>query len=224
MTAPDFKQLRQRMLAQIAASTIDSSTRLGKAALDRRVMQAMGQEPRHEFVPPELQHCAYDNAPLPIGCGKTISQPFIVAVMTDQLELRATDIVLEIGTGLGYQTAILAQLARHVYSVERIEALALQARRRLAEQGHANVEIRIGNGWRGWPERAPFDKVIVTAAPGLIPPALIDQLKPGGRMTIPAGAPDAQQLMLVEKDADGIVSTKVIFGVVFSLLEDSEPD
>ncbi len=223
MNAPDFPHLRQRMLAQIAARTIDASARLGKAVLDRRVMDAMAREPRHEFVPLELRHCAYDDAPLPIGCGKTISQPFIVAVMTDLLDLRPTDIVLEIGTGLGYQTAILAQLARQVYSIERIEALAVQARRRLAQRGHANVEIRIGNGWRGWPERAPFDKVIVTAAPGLIPPALINQLKPGGRMMVPAGAADAQQLILVEKDAGGVVSTKEILAVQFSLLEDSEP-
>ena len=131
MTATDFSQLRQGMLAQIVALTIYDSVPLGKTALDRRVMDALAQVPRHEFVPLELQSVAYVDGPLPIGCGKTISQPFIVAVMTDLLDLRPTDIVLEIGTGLGYQTAILAQLAQRVYSVERIEALAVQARRRL---------------------------------------------------------------------------------------------
>ena len=222
MTAMDFSQLRQGMLAQIAALTIYDSVPLGKAALDRRVMDALAQVPRHEFVPLELQSVAYVDGPLPIGCGKTISQPFIVAVMTDLLDLRPTDIVLEIGTGLGYQTAILAQLAQRVYSVERIEALAVQARRRLAQQGYANIEIRVGNGCTGWPEQAPFNKIIVTAAPELIPVALLDQLAPGGRLVIPAGLPDAQQLLRVDKDADGMLSTQEILPVWFSLLEDAE--
>jgi protein-L-isoaspartate(D-aspartate) O-methyltransferase len=180
--------------------------------------------PRHQFVAPELQPFAYDDTPMPIGFGKTISQPFIVAVMTDLLDLRPTDTVLEIGTGQGYQSAILAELALRVYSVELIEGLALQSRRRLTRLGYANVEVRVGNGWGGWPEHAPFDKVIVTAAPELIPPSLIDQLKPGGRLVIPAGPDDAQQLMLIEKDAVGIVSTRQILPVRFSLLEDVEPD
>ena len=220
MTAMDFSQLRQGMLAQIAALTIYDSVPLGKAALDRRVMDALAKVPRHEFVPLELQSVAYFDGPLPIGCGKTISQPFIVAVMTDLLDLRPTDIVLEIGTGLGYQTAILAQLAQRVYSVERIEALAVQARRRLAQQGYANIEIRVGNGCTGWPEQAPFNKIIVTAAPELIPVALLDQLAPGGRLVVPAGLPDAQQLLLVEKDSDDTLSTREILPVRFSLLEE----
>jgi protein-L-isoaspartate(D-aspartate) O-methyltransferase len=186
-------------------------------------MNAMAKVPRHEFVPLELQPYAYDDTPLPIGYDKTISQPFIVAVMTDLIDVHPTDTVLEIGTGLGYQSAILAELARRVFSVELIEELARRARHRLARQGHANVEVKIGNGCHGWPEHAPFDKVIVTAAPELIPPALIYQLKPGGKMVIPAGLPDAQQLMLVEKDAGGSVSTREIFAVRFSLLEDTEP-
>jgi protein-L-isoaspartate(D-aspartate) O-methyltransferase len=222
MTAADFSHLRQGMVAQIAVQTIYDSVPLGKAALDRRVMEAMAQVPRHEFVPFELQPLAYDDSPLPIGCGKTISQPFIVAVMTDLLDLRPTDIVLEVGTGLGYQTAVLAQLAQRVYSVERIEALAVQARRRLALQGYANIEIRVGNGCTGWPEQAPFDKIIVTAAPELIPVALLDQLAPGGRLVIPAGLPDAQQLLRVDKDAGGRLSTQEILPVCFSLLEDAE--
>lgn len=223
MSEPDFTALQQRMLADIAANTIYACAQLGKAALAPRVMDAMAKVPRHEFVPLEMRPYAYEDTPLPIGFDKTISQPFIVAVMTDLLDVRPTDTVLEIGTGLGYQSAILAELARRVFSVELIEELARQARHRLARQGHANVEVKVGNGCHGWPEHAPFDKVIVTAAPELILPALIYQLKPGGNMVIPAGLPDAQQLMLVEKDATGSVSTKEIFAVRFSLLEDSEP-
>jgi protein-L-isoaspartate(D-aspartate) O-methyltransferase len=219
---PDFAALRQRMLAEIAAKTIYVSAQLGKAALDRRVMDALAEVPRHEFVPLELQPYAYADTPLPIGFGKTISQPFIVALMTDLLDLAPTDRVLEIGTGMGYQSALLARLARRVYSMELIEELAQQAAQRLARQGHRNVEIRIGNGCRGWPERAPFDKLIVTAAPEMIPPALLYQLKPGGKMVIPAGLQDAQQLILVDKDADGLVSTREILPVQFSALEDEE--
>ena len=222
MSDDEFAQLRQGMLADISAQTVFSCARLGKAALSSRVMEVMGRVPRHEFVPLELQPYAYADTPLPIGCGKTISQPFIVAVMTDLLDVQPTDAVLEIGTGLGYQSAVLAQLAQRVYSIELIEELAAQARHRLHRQGHANVEVRIGNGCRGWPERAPFDKVIVTAAPELIPPSLIYQLKPGGRMVIPAGLPGEQQLILLDKDAGGSVSTREIFAVMFSLLDDTE--
>jgi protein-L-isoaspartate(D-aspartate) O-methyltransferase len=224
MTHEEFSDMRQRMLAEIAAKTIYACAQLGKAALAPRVMDVMGTVPRHEFVPLELRPFAYADSPLPIGFDKTISQPFIVAVMTDLLDVQPTDTVLEIGTGLGYQSAILAQLAHRVYSMELIEELAAQARHRLAQQGHANVEVKVGSGYVGWPEHAPFDRVIVTAAPELIPPSLIYQLKPGGKMVIPAGPPDGQQLILVEKDARGSVSTKEIFAVLFSLLDDSEPD
>ena len=223
MSDDEFAQLRQRMLAEIAAQAIFSCARLGKAALSPRVMDVLGRTPRHEFVPLELRPYAYADTPLPIGFGKTISQPFIVAVMTDLLDVQPTDRVLEIGTGLGYQSAVLAPLAQHVYSVELIEELAAQARHRLARLGLGNVDVRIGNGCGGWPERAPFDKVIVTAAPELIPPSLLYQLKLGGRMVIPAGLRGDQQLILVEKDAGGSVSTKEIFAVMFSLLEDTEP-
>ena len=215
----EFLEQRQQMLAVIAAKTIFSCGRLGKAALSPRVMKALASVPRHHFVPLELQAHAYDDRPLPIGCGKTISQPFIVAVMTELLDLQPTDTVLEIGTGLGYQTAMLARLARRVCSMELIEALAAQARRRLAQQGCSNVEIRVGNGWRGWPERAPFDKILVAAAPELIPPTLVRQLKPGGKMVLPAGPPDEQQLVLLVKDASGLVTSRDIFGVRFSLLD-----
>lgn len=223
MSDDEFAQQRQGMLAEISARTVFACGRLGKAALSPRVMDVMGRVPRHEFVPLELRPYAYADTPLPIGFGKTISQPFIVAVMTDLLDVQPTDTVLEIGTGLGYQSAVLALLAQRVCSIELIEELAAQARHRLARQGHANVEVRIGNGCGGWPERSPFDKVIVTAAPELIPPSLIYQLKPGGKMVIPAGLPGEQQLILVDKDAGGSVSTKEIFAVMFSLLEDTEP-
>jgi protein-L-isoaspartate(D-aspartate) O-methyltransferase len=213
----EYAEARQLMVAEIAAETIFSSGETGKAALDPRVLDALGRVPRHEFVPEELRPYAYVNSPLPIGCDKTISQPFICALMTDLLEPKAGDRVLEIGTGLGYQSAILSGLVHTVYSVEFVEALAAQAKRRLS--GYENVVLRTGNGYYGWPEHAPFDKVIVTAAPDLIPPMLIQQLKPGGRMVIPAGLPETQKLMLLEKGADGRAKTKEILRVRFSLLE-----
>jgi protein-L-isoaspartate(D-aspartate) O-methyltransferase len=220
MQDDEYAELRGLMVAEIAAETIFSSGETGRAALDPRVLEALGRVPRHEFVPLELRHYAYANSPLPIGCDKTISQPFICALMTDLLEPDAGDRVLEIGTGLGYQAAILAGLVHSVYSVEFIEALAAQAKRRLA--AYKNVVLRTGNGCYGWPEHAPFDKVIVTAAPDLIPPMLIQQLKPGGRMVIPAGLPETQKLLLLEKDADGRAKTKEILRVRFSLLEGAD--
>jgi protein-L-isoaspartate(D-aspartate) O-methyltransferase len=222
MRAEDFDVLRQQMLAEVSAGTSHVSGLIGKAALDERVMTAMGRVPRHEFVPIELQPYAYANIPLPIGFDKTISQPFIVALMTDLLDIVADDAVLEIGTGLGYQAAILAQLARKVYSIEIIEELGQEAKRRLDRHGCTNVELSIANGYHGWSEHAPFDKMIVTAAPDLIPPPLIHQLKSGGKMVLPAGLPDAQQLVLVEKDSNGKVRTKEILQVRFSQLEDGE--
>jgi protein-L-isoaspartate(D-aspartate) O-methyltransferase len=209
------------MLAEVSAGVFHVSETIGKAALAERVMTAMDKVPRHEFVPVELQPYAYANIPLPIGFDKTISQPFIVALMTDLLDLTANDVVLEIGTGLGYQAAILGQLARKVYSIEIIEELASQAKQRLNRHGVSNVEIRIGNGYHGWSEHAPFDKIIVTAAPDLIPPPLLHQLRPGGKMVIPAGLPDAQQLFLVEKDENGRARTKEILRVRFSQLEEA---
>jgi protein-L-isoaspartate(D-aspartate) O-methyltransferase len=223
MSVKDFDILRQQMLVEISAGIVHVSGVLGKTALDERVMSAIGKVPRHEFVPVELQPYAYANIPLPIGFEKTISQPFIVALMTDLLDLSENDTVLEIGTGLGYQAAILAQLVRQVYSMEIIEELARQAKQRLRRQGCSNIEIRIANGYHGWSEHAPFDKVIVTAAPDLIPPPLIHQLKAGGKMVIPAGLPDAQQLLLLEKNGAGKVTTREILQVRFSQLEQTEP-
>jgi protein-L-isoaspartate(D-aspartate) O-methyltransferase len=223
MSAKDFEVLRQHMLAEISSGASLVSDLIGKAALDERVMMAMGKVPRHEFVPIELQPYAYANLPLPIGFEKTISQPFIVALMTDLLDISADDAVLEIGTGLGYQAAILAQLARKVYSIEIIEELGRQAKQRLHRQGYTNIELKIANGYHGWSEYAPFDKVIVTAAPDLIPPPLIHQLKAGGKMVAPAGLSDAQQLILVEKHGNGRVTMREILQVRFSQLEDTEP-
>jgi protein-L-isoaspartate(D-aspartate) O-methyltransferase len=222
MNVDPFEPLRQQMLAEIAAESIFATGQIGKAALDRRVMEIMGKVPRHDFVPVELQPYAYANVPLPIGFEKTISQPFIVAVMTDLLELQPEDNVLEIGTGLGYQAAILAELAGKVYSIEFIEELARQAKPRLARHGYKNIVFKVGNGYYGWPEHAPFDKIIVTAAPDLIPPPLIQQLKAGGKMVIPAGLPDAQQLILVEKDLNGKTTTRPILRVRFSQLEGTD--
>jgi protein-L-isoaspartate(D-aspartate) O-methyltransferase len=217
---PDpFAELRQQMVAVIAAETVFLTGELGKAALDARVLEVMGSVPRHDFVPAEIRAFAYVNSPLPIGCEKTISQPFICALMTDLLALQPGDRVLEIGTGLGYQAAVLSGLVRKVYSVEIIEELAAQARKRLAHQGCANVELKLGNGFYGWPEHAPFDKVICTAGTDLVPPPLLQQLKPGGRMVIPTGLPDAQHLVLVEKDDAGRAKTRNILRVRFSLLE-----
>ncbi len=219
---PEFAVLRRHMVAQIAAHTIFLTSRLGKASVDRRVLEVMGKVPRHDFVRVELQPFAYEDMPLPSGHGKTISQPFIVALMSDLLDLQPTDIVLEVGTGMGYQTAILAELTRHVYSVELIEGLAIEARQRLARRGYTNVDVRVGDGHVGWPDHAPFDKIIVTAAPDLIPPTLVYQLTAGGKMVIPAGLPDEQQLFLIEKDSNSRISTREVMPVRFSVLEQAE--
>lgn len=220
-TNPDdlFDKLRRQMVADIAAHTVFSCAEIGKAALSARVMEAMGRVLRHEFVPAEIRAYAYADSPLPIGCDKTISQPFIVALMTDLLDPQPEDIVLEIGTGLGYQAAILSALVRRVYSVEIIEDLARQAKQRLARLGVRNVELRTANGHYGWPQHAPYDKIIVTASPELMPPALLEQLKPGGRMVLPAGLPEAQKLLAVEKGKDGRIATREVLRVRFSLME-----
>lgn len=220
MDTQQFAELREHMMMDIASITVMVGERIGKYNLDPRVLEIMRRVERHEFVPPEMQRYAYLDRPLPIGHDKTISQPFIVALMTDFLQVDSQHVVLEIGTGMGYQSAILSALARRVYSIEIIDALADQARQRLARAGCANVEIKVGNGAKGWPEHAPFDRIIATAAPELIPASLMHQLKPGGRMVIPAGLPDSQQLILVEKSAaDGKLATREILPVRFSQLE-----
>jgi len=218
----DYFGERREMVAAIRVIAQHLAAEVGKATLDDRVLRAMAKVPRHEFVPVEVKPYAYLNRPLPIGFDKTISQPLMVAVMTDLLDLRPDNVVLEIGTGLGYQSAVLAELAGRVYSVEIIEELAQRAVQRLKGEGYNNIDVRVGNGYFGWPEHAPFDKVIVTAAPDLIPPPLINQLKAGGRMVIPVGLPNAQRLVVVDKDLNGRVGTKEIMQVLFSALEGSD--
>jgi protein-L-isoaspartate(D-aspartate) O-methyltransferase len=218
MTETQFAEARQEMLEQIVLHTGFVSDRIGRSALSPRVMEVLGAVPRHEFVPTQLRPFAYIDQPLPIGFGKTISQPFIVALMTDLLDPRPGDRVLEIGTGLGYQAGVLSRLVQTVYSVEIIEPLAREAEKRLNSRGYGNVEIRIGDGSTGWREQAPFDRVIVTAAPELIPTSLLNQLKPEGRMVVPAGLEDAQQLILVIKDAAGSITTEEILPVRFTSL------
>jgi len=219
MSVAYFDEQRREMIAAIKVIAEHLAAEVGKTALDDRVLRAMAKVPRHEFVPLEVQPYAYLNRPLPNGFDKTISQPLMVAVMTDLLELKTDDVVLEIGTGLGYQSAVLAELAGSVYTVEIIDELAQQAVPRLKREGYTNIEVQVGNGYFGWPEHAPFDKVIVTAGSDLIPPPLINQLKAGGRMVIPVGLHDAQQLLLIDKDVNGKVRTKEIMQVLFSLLE-----
>ena len=214
----EFTSLRHSMVELIDVYAQLSSERIDKDHLDDRVMTAMVRVPRHEFVPDELQHVAYADSPLPIGCGKTISQPFIVALMTDLLGVEEHHRVLEIGTGLGYQAAILAELADEVYTVEILDELAGEGEGRVRALGYGNVHCRVADGSQGWPEHAPFDRIMVTAAPELIPPALLQQLGPEGRMVIPAGLSDAQQLLVVEKDLSARITTREIIPVVFSRL------
>lgn len=206
----------QRMLRDIEREVEYTRHLIGKDAFDARVMEAFRQVPRHEFVPETLRERAYDNGPLPIGEGQTISQPYIVALMTDLLVPEPGDIILEVGTGSGYQAAILSRLVRQVYSIEIVDALAAEARERLQRLGYANVEVRSADGYHGWIEHAPFDGIVVTAAAPVIPEPLIEQLKPGGRLVIPLGQPyDYQELMLVEKLPDQHVETRSILGVAF---------
>jgi protein-L-isoaspartate(D-aspartate) O-methyltransferase len=214
----EFIVERRKMVEQIALYVRFARDHTGITSLDERVMEVLGAVPRHEFVPSELRQYAYIDQPLPIGYGKTISQPYIVALMTDLLQIQPNDRILEVGTGLGYHTAILANLAEAVYSVEIIEELAREAATRLQQQGYRNIDIQVRDGSLGWPGYAPFDKVLVTAAPELIPSSLLNQLKAGGKMVVPAGLEDAQQLILVEKDESGACHTREILAVRFAPL------
>ena len=202
------------MVDEVAALAGLVERETGRAGLDARVLAAMAKVPRHEFVPPAQRRSAYRNRPLSIGAGQTISQPFVVALMTDLLELKPEDKVLEIGTGCGYQAAVLAELARDIYTIEIIESLGKCAAKTLERLGYANVHTKIGDGYMGWPEHAPFDAIIVTAAPDHVPPALIEQLKPGGRLVIPVGKL-FQELMVITKNADGSTTRKDIVPVQF---------
>jgi len=206
----------QRLLDEIESEYTFTRGMTGKGKIDPRVKDAIAKVPREKFVPTTYLDSAFYNGPLPIGHGQTISQPYIVAIMTDLLELDADDSVLEIGTGSGYQAAVLAQVCRQVYSVEYVAALADKARARLKKLGYDNIETMAGNGYHGWPEHAPYDGIIVTAAATQIPGPLIEQLKPGGRMVIPVGQPYSyQELVLVKKNEDGEITLKDILSVAF---------
>ena len=214
--AEDYATTRREMVELIEEDARKTAGYIGKAAFDARVLEAMARVPRHLFVPERYRDEAYENTPLPIGHGQTISQPYIVALMTNLLDLLPHHRVLEIGTGSGYQAAILAELSARVYSIEIIEPLAKHASAVLKQQHYKNVQTRTGDGYFGWPEAAPFDAIVVTAAADHIPPPLVSQLKAGGRMVIPVGSRFMiQQLVLLKKDTEGKVSLRQILPVRF---------
>jgi len=210
------RDAREEMLQTIIAEVHATRAMTGRAELAPAVIAALRRVPREEFVPADLLGQAFANHPLPIGSGQTISQPFMVAIMTDLLDPQPQQRILEVGTGSGYQAAVLAELVGEVCSLEVIPALAAAAAARLERLGYRNIAVRTGDGYRGWPERAPFDGIVVTAAAPAIPPALVAQLKPEGRLVIPVGEPfDRQVLQLLVKDAGGQVQVRSLFGVAF---------
>jgi protein-L-isoaspartate(D-aspartate) O-methyltransferase len=214
--AQDYAAQRARMVAEVDAMYAETRTETGLAAMSPQVREALGRVARHRFVPESERALAYGNHPLPIGAGQTISQPYIVALSTDLLAPRPGQTVLEIGTGSGYQAAVLAGIVAQVYSIELIGDLGRAAAARLAAEGYGNVEVRIGDGYAGWPEKAPFDGIVVTAAAPQVPPALVEQLKAGGRMVIPVGATYAvQELLVLTKRADGSVDERRVLPVRF---------
>jgi protein-L-isoaspartate(D-aspartate) O-methyltransferase len=207
---------RRQMVDEIAAIAWSTRRETGRPTFSDRVMAAMGKVERHRFVRPSEAGSAYRDRPLPIGSGQTISQPYIVALSTDLIEPKPHHVVLEIGTGSGYQAAVLAELVQQVYSIEIVESLGREAAERLANLGYRNVEVRIGDGYQGWSEKAPFDGIIVTAAAPFVPAPLVEQLKPGGRMVVPVEAGFLQQdLLLIEKQADGSTTRRVVLPVRF---------
>ena len=205
MPTDEFAKAREKMVADQL---------VGRDIVDERVLAAMRQIPRHEFVPGDLRALAYADSPLPIGRGQTISQPYIVALMTQLVDPQPQQKALDVGTGSGYQAAVLAELTKHVYSIEIVESLSNEARDRLQKLGYKNVTVRHGDGYHGWPSEAPFDVIIVAAAPDHIPQALIEQLAPGGKMVIPVGE-GYQTLMTVEKDQNGKITKREIIPVAF---------
>ena len=216
LSADEYAAARQQLVKIIGADVRATSSYLDTDELDPRVLKAIGSVPRHEFVPENQRSNAYENRPLSIGRGQTISQPYIVAIMTDLLKVTPTSKVLELGTGSGYQAAILSELVDKVYSIEIIKFLGEQARGRLKRLSYGNVRVKIGDGYYGWEEHGPYDAIIVTAAGSHIPPPLIKQLKTGGRMIIPIGSRFmTQQLLLVNKEEDGKILTRQILPVRF---------
>ena len=212
----DYAGQRARMVAEVEAMYAETRAETGLPAMSPAVRKALGKVERHRLVPPGEASRAYRNHPLPIGAGQTISQPYIVALSTDLLQPKPTDVILEVGTGSGYQAAVLAEIVSRVFTIEIIESLGRTAAKRLEELGYGNIEVRIGDGYAGWPEKAPFDGIVVTAAAPRVPQALVDQLKLGGRMVIPLGGPgDIQYLKLLTKRADGGVEEKRVLPVRF---------
>lgn len=209
-------QRRHRLLQTIASEARETASFTGRPVFAPEVMEAMRSVPRHCFVDPELEAAAWDNRPLAIGHGQTISQPFIVALMTDVLAPEPHHRILEVGTGSGYQAAVLAQLAGHVHSLEIIPSLAEAAQARLHRLGHDNVTVHCADGYHGWPEAAPFDGIIITAATPTIPPPLIDQMARGGRLIAPLGSPwDSQMLVVVTRDEQGALTHRNLLPVAF---------
>lgn len=212
----DFARARMQMVNEIREMVRETRSYIGKDSLDERVIQAMGKVPRHEFVPDAIRSYAYENRALPIGDEQTISQPYIVALMTDLADIDENSEVLEVGTGSGYQAAVLAELAGHVYTIEIIDSLGKRARATLERLKYRNVTVRIGDGYHGWQEHAPFDAILVTAAPEKVPQPLIEQLKPGGKLVIPVGRPfGGQSLQVLEKNVAGEVVIKDVLPVGF---------
>jgi protein-L-isoaspartate(D-aspartate) O-methyltransferase len=214
--AQDLAAQRARMVAEIDQMYAETRAETGLAEMAPRVRAAIGKVERHRLVPQEQANLAYRNHPLPIGHSQTISQPYIVALSTDLLAPEPGHVVLEVGTGSGYQAAVLAEIVRQVYTIEIVEPLGRTAESRLAALGYKNVEVRIGDGYKGWPEKGPFDGIVVTAAAPRVPQALVDQLKPGGRMVIPIGERwEVQQLLLIVRNADGTLQQKNVLPVRF---------
>ena len=211
-----LRQLLHSVASDDAREAMVREQIAGRGIRDPRVIEALRHVPRHSFIPVAERARAYHDSPVPIGQGQTISQPYIVALMTERVRPQSSDRVLEIGTGSGYQTAVLARLVRHVYTIELEETLAQSAAAALRELEYENITVRTGDGYGGWPEHAPFDIVIVTAAPEHVPQPLIDQLQPGGRLIVPVGPRfTVQQLQLLEKDAAGAVKTTEVSPVMF---------
>ena len=214
--AARYAEMRRQLLEEIERDVRSTRNHTGRERLHAEVMDAMGTVPRHEFVPAEWRDASYVNRPLPIGSGQTISQPYIVALMTDLLDPEPDDVVLDIGTGSGYQAAVLAELVSKVYSMEIVPELATSAEQRLARLGYENIEVTLGNGWEGWPEHAPFDGIVVAASADELPQKLVEQLKPGAKLIVPLeSGPFGEELTVVEKLDDGSVTRRSVLPVRF---------